>query len=95
VSPQKVAEAEEVEEDALVLNIEPPNWKMSTKNLSRPLRPFPEEAVAKSLNNLLPKNSQIRSHWSSLSLKKKPQPRKVVEEDDNRLQPKRVLLRKN
>jgi hypothetical protein len=89
------AEGEEVEEDALVLLLEPPNWKMTTKNLSRPPCRYREEAVAKSLNYPLPRNCKKRSHWSSHSLKKNHHPRKVVEEDDNLLQPKRVLLKKN
>ena len=98
VSPPKVEEAEEeeVEEDALVLLLEPllPNQKMITKNLSRPLWPNQEEAVAKNLNYPLLRNSKKRSHWSSQSLKN-PHPRKVVEEDDNQLQSKRVFKKKN
>jgi hypothetical protein len=96
VSPPKVVEVEEevAEEDALVLLLEFPNWKMTTKNLSRPLCPYPEEAVAKSLNYPLLSKSKKRSHWSSQCLKKNLHPRKVVEKDDNRLQPKRVLSKK-
>lgn len=95
VSPPKVEEAEEVEEDALVLPLKPPNWKMTTNNLNRPLFPNPEEAVAKNLNYLLLRSSKKRSHWSCQSLKKNLHQRKVVEKDDNQLQPNRFLSKKN
>lgn len=87
------AEEEEVEEDALVLLLELPNClKMTTKGHNRPLLQSQEEAVAKSLNYpLLKWNSKMRSHWNYQSLKKNLHQRKVVEKEDNQLQPNRIL----
>jgi hypothetical protein len=99
VSLPKVAEVEEeeVEEDALVLLLGLPSYnrKMKTKNLSRPLCQYPEEAAAKSLNYPLVRYTKKRSHWSSQSWKKNPHQRKVLEEDDNQFQSNRVLSMNN
>lgn len=87
-------EEEGVEVDALVLLLECPNWKKTTKNLSRPLRQKLEEAEAKSLNYPLLRNNKKRSHWSYQSWRKNPHQRKVGEKADNQLQPNRISLSK-